>query len=96
MSVTHPSAEASRPSDPTAAERARRYRANKAIKAAEVVDTVGMMSVAGRLAYSAEIGRVMPSDLRVASRLIVALVHRLPAESTIDIGNAPDRPEVDA
>jgi hypothetical protein len=76
-----------RPKDRTAAERSKRYRRKRKVVTAATaqnsvtVTTVEMCALAGRLGA----GRVTAEDLRVAERLILALVHRLPADSTLDV-----------
>ena len=51
------------------------------LAAGRVIDTAEMAGLAGRL----EAGRASPEDLRVAGRLVMALVHRLPADGSLII-----------
>jgi len=69
--------------DPTAALRVRRYRAKKRNESKPVftVSTVDMCRLAGRVGA----GTATAAELQLAERLIMALVHRLPADSTIKI-----------
>jgi hypothetical protein len=78
--------------DVTGALRARRYRARRKINevnAAVTVDapprhaisTAQMCGLAARLSD----GRASPDDLRMADKLIMALVDRLPPDSVLDI-----------
>jgi hypothetical protein len=82
--------------DMTGALRARRYRQRQKAKKAAVtigaptrhtISTPEMCGLAARLSD----GRATPDDLRLADRLIMALVDRLPRDSTIDLG-ADDAP----
>jgi hypothetical protein len=72
------------PKDVTAPLRMRRYRqrqkANGA-KAGVTVTTIDMCSLAARLTD----GRASPGDLLMAERLIMALVDRLPPDSSIEV-----------
>jgi len=69
--------------DVTAPLRARRYRRRKAnkIKPGVTVTTPEMCALAARIGD----GRATPGDLKLAERLIMALVDRLPPDSTIDL-----------
>jgi hypothetical protein len=75
------------PKDRTSAERSRRYRRNKkaaataATQQGVTVSTVDMCALSARLAA----GRVTVDDLQIAGRLIWALVHLLPADSSLTL-----------
>jgi hypothetical protein len=74
------------PKDVTAPLRMRRYRqrqkANGAKAGVTVVSTPEMCALAARL----DDGRATAEDLKLAERLIMALVDRLPADSEIEVG----------
>jgi len=87
--------------DVTGALRSRRFRAKKKLNgnngsvtvepvfdaaSVTVISTSEMCSLAARIGD----GRASPDDMRVAERLILALVDRLPADSTIEIEPAAD------
>jgi hypothetical protein len=89
--------------DVTGALRARRYRAKKnrnGINAGVTVEsdfdaaTVTAISTPEMCALAARLGdgRASCDDMRMAERLIMALVDRLPADSVLDIevGESPD------
>jgi hypothetical protein len=69
--------------DVTGALRARRYRRRKVneSKAGVTVSTPEMCALAARLGDH----RATPGDLKLAERLIMALVDRLPADSIINV-----------
>jgi hypothetical protein len=76
--------------DPTNALRSRRWRQRQKANAANgsatdgatVVTTIQMCALAARVGA----GLATSAELDLAERLIMALVNRLPADSTIDIG----------
>jgi hypothetical protein len=80
-----------KPKDPTAPERSRRYRRKRkaavtaAVPSGVTAGTVEMAALAGRLAA----GTVMHDDLRVAGRLVLALMTSLPPNGEIDLGIDP-------
>jgi hypothetical protein len=73
------------PKDVTGALRARRYRRRQkanGINPGVAVTTPEMCALAARLGD----GRATPGDLKLAERLIMALVNRLPPDSGIAMG----------
>jgi hypothetical protein len=63
----------------------RRQKAN-GISAGVTVTTVDMCALADRL----ETGAVMAAEMKLAAKLVMALVDRLPEDSAIDVGAACD------
>jgi hypothetical protein len=80
-----------KPNDPTSPERSRRYRQKRkaavtaAVPSGVTVSTVEMAGLAGRLSA----GTVTAEDLRMASRLVLALMTMLPPNGEIDLGIDP-------
>jgi hypothetical protein len=63
----------------------RRQKAN-GISAGVTVTTVDMCALADRL----EAGAVTAAEMKLAAKLVMALVDRLPEDSAIDVGTACD------
>jgi hypothetical protein len=81
-----------RKKDPTSDLRVRRHRAKQKLnggkavltvarRGAQAISTPEMCSLAARVGD----GRATPGDLQMAERLIMALVDRLPPDSTLNV-----------
>ena len=75
--------------DPNGCPARRRYRRRQkanGISAGVTVTTVDMCALADRL----EAGAVTAAEMKLAAKLVMALVDRLPEDSAIDVGTACD------